>query len=89
MQFVVISGDDPRLEKFEYCDKYSNVLVQVTSSGEVIRFINSDGGEPEDQSFLRDWSWVVDELNALADKIESLELKIAKFEKSSHEDLCR
>ena len=27
------------------------------------RFVGSDGGEPEDNTLNRDWSWVVDELN--------------------------
>ena len=27
------------------------------------RFVNQDGGEPEDQTLNRDWSWVVRELN--------------------------
>lgn len=29
------------------------------------RELGTDGGEPEDQSFWRDWSWVPDELNKL------------------------
>lgn len=27
------------------------------------KFIGNDGGEPEDQTLGRDWSWVVDALN--------------------------
>lgn len=34
--------------------------------------IASDGGEPEDNSFGRDWSWVPDLLNQLADEIRTL-----------------
>lgn len=30
------------------------------------RVLGCDGGEPEDQMLLRDWSWVVEELNRLA-----------------------
>lgn len=35
------------------------------STGEVI---GCDGGEPEDQVLVRDWRWVVDALNAVADE---------------------
>jgi len=28
-----------------------------------IKFIGCDGGEPEDQLLVRDWKWVVTELN--------------------------
>ena len=34
-------------------------LLRVTHNGEVIR-AQTDGGEPEDNRFYRDWSWVAD-----------------------------
>lgn len=37
------------------------------------RIVGGDGGEPEDQTLLRDWKWVPVELNALAAKLSSLE----------------
>lgn len=36
------------------------------------RKLGTDGGEPEDQTLVRDWSWVANELNALDDEIERL-----------------
>lgn len=38
------------------------------STGKVI---GSDGGQPEDQLLVRNWSWVVDALNALSDETNS------------------
>lgn len=31
------------------------------------KVIGQDGGEPEDQTFTRDWYWVLPALNALAE----------------------
>lgn len=36
------------------------------------RVVGADGGEAEDNSFLRDWHWVPTEMNKLAAEIESL-----------------
>lgn len=36
------------------------------------RLVGMDGGEPEDQSLVRDWAWIVAELNAQAKQIEKL-----------------
>ena len=40
-------------------NNYRNRLVVVDNNGERDHW---DGGEPEDNSFIRDWSWVKDEL---------------------------
>lgn len=37
--------------------------------------VGIDGGEPEDQSFYRDWAWVPVLLNKLADEITTLKEK--------------
>lgn len=42
-----------------------------------------DGGEPEDNTFYRDWSWVVPLLNKLNSEIE--ELKEAELERVRYE----
>lgn len=41
------------------------------------RLVGMDGGEPEDQLLIRDWAWVVTELNAQAKQIEKLK-RVAK-----------
>ena len=41
---------------------YIHHLVEVID-GKPIRVLGSDGGEPEDQTFGRDWKWVVEEIN--------------------------
>jgi len=53
-----------KVEPIENDYNYRNRLVIVDDSGERDHW---DGGEPEDNSFIRDWSWVADELrNAYA-----------------------
>ena len=60
------------------------------------RELGTDGGEPEDQSFWRDWAWVPDEMNKLGNEIvtlrderdrlrEALE-QIAKWDKRSQSE---
>lgn len=48
-----------RLEPVENDSRYRNRLIITDDDGESEHW---DGGEPEDNSFLRDWSWVADEL---------------------------
>ena len=48
------------------------ILVDTTDGRE----LGCDFGEPEDNSFGRDWAWVPDELNALADEIERLKAQL-------------
>jgi hypothetical protein len=36
------------------------------------RDVGEDGGEPEDQLLIRDWSWVAVEMNKLDDELERL-----------------
>lgn len=40
------------------------------------RVLGSDGGEPEDNSFCRDWKWVPVELAALESKISALKKEL-------------
>lgn len=47
-----------------YDDDYSWCVVD-RSTGEVVGY---DGGEPEDQILVRNWSWVVDALNKVNDE---------------------
>lgn len=48
-----------RLEPVENDSRYRSRLIITDDDGERDRW---DGGEPEDNSFLRDWGWVADEL---------------------------
>ena len=50
-----------REAKTEYGNEY--VELVDTKTGDVV---GSDGGEPEDNTFYRDWSWVPDLLNKVA-----------------------
>lgn len=69
-RFLVMSTNDPRLpedERYED-DMYRSVLFDTQDK----RVVGTDGGEPEDQTFGRNWSWVPDELNALAARVADL-----------------
>ena len=44
---------------YEYC----NFLVEVFRDGRIARIIESDAGEPEDQTFSRNFRWIPDLLN--------------------------
>jgi len=62
--FQVLFCDDPRLAPFALdAREHCWVLVETHPDGRVARVVEWDGGEPEDQSFARDWSWVPDVLN--------------------------
>lgn len=50
--------------------------LKDTKTGETIGW---DGGEPEDQLLLRDWSWVATAMNRLAEEIDSLEIERARL----------
>jgi len=51
MLFVTIERRDPE-SRYDYSD-----VLKVFHKGKVI-IEESDGGEPEDQTFGRDWDWV-------------------------------
>lgn len=48
---------------------YREVVIDHVTGAEY----TGGGGEPEDQTLTRDWSWVVPLLNELAGQIEVLE----------------
>lgn len=52
------------------------ILIDTARDG---RVVGEDGGSPEDQTLTRDWSWVVDELNAVEDERARLDAAVAKF----------
>ena len=45
-------------------DGYRGILFDTSTNPPTE--VGSDGGEPEDQTLSRDWSWVVDLCNRLA-----------------------
>lgn len=74
MRFVVVSRDEAIKNcwcEADYCgDKWQNVLYDTSTTPPTE--IGSDGGEPEDQTLVRDWRWVPKILNKLANEIEQL-----------------
>lgn len=47
-------------------------ILEFDDDDNLIRVVGSDGGEPEDQSLVRDWQWVAKELNRVADEARAL-----------------
>ena len=62
--------DEEFMEWFDHARPYIDGALVELVDGNYSRFVAADGGEPEDNSFYRDLSWVVDELNALAKKVK-------------------
>ena len=48
--------------------KYAECVIAVEDGK--YRFVGSDGGEPVDASLGRDFSWVLEELNLVARRLE-------------------
>lgn len=78
VRFVVVNPSDPRVPagiREEYEGSRCSILLD-TASGAVVGI---DGGEPEDQTLGRDWSWVPDALNAVADECDRLRARVAEL----------
>jgi hypothetical protein len=71
--------------------RYCNFLVEVFRDGRIARIIESDAGEPEDQTFSRNFRWIPDllnekyisyeiELEMLQEEIEKLKAKVQELE---------
>jgi len=82
VRFQVMSTDDLIKQKIlnytyykkekELYDDFHWVLVEFDDENKPLRILGEDGGEPEDQKLVRDWKWVADELNKLADSEREL-----------------
>lgn len=81
--FTVLNCEDEKLKNFFIDSKGCWVLVETHPNGDVARVIAWDGGAPEDQSLVRDFSWVPDILNEYYSnykiEIENLENEIKKI----------
>lgn len=81
--FEVLDIEDPRLKSIAHDLDRCWVLVETHPDGKVARIIASDGGEPEDQTLARDFSWVPDILNEYylnyKIELESLQKEIIAF----------
>lgn len=73
-RFVVVWREDLPEDKQEMVPEDCSALVD-TLTGDVV---GSDGGEPEDRYFSRDWSWVPREMNRLAAELERVTFALAR-----------
>lgn len=78
--------DDPEVYDSGSYDP-TNVIVRIEDDG-TEEIVGYDHGEPEDNSFTRDYRWVAKELNKLAKEINELKakLKLVSFELASIKD---
>ena len=59
-------------ETWEGTEDWDMALLEFDhETGEFVRVVATDGGEPEDNSFRRDYAWIVDEMNTLADEVKA------------------
>lgn len=54
------------------------VLVGVDAEGNTVEELGCDGGEPEDQTLVRDWDWVPDLINSLLSDMAALRAELAR-----------
>jgi len=80
MKYVYIGYGSPeelknKLPKEERPTEYyhGGMCVLFDSLDNFVRIVGTDGGEPEDNTLHRDYSWVIPELNRLQEYIEELE----------------
>jgi hypothetical protein len=59
-RYIVVDKNDERVPEYERDDFGWAIIDSVTGE-----FIGCDGGEPEDQLLVRDWSWVAPAMNAI------------------------
>lgn len=57
--------DPDYFETREDCEECCDIYLVETKDGKIVRVLGRDGGEPEDQSFNRNFNWVASELNKL------------------------
>lgn len=55
-------------EELDDSDGYWSYGVWRFEDYRPVEFIGADGGEPEDQTLVRDWSWVAPALKAAYDR---------------------
>ncbi|MHA1169375.1 MAG: hypothetical protein ACTSRU_16230 [Candidatus Hodarchaeales archaeon] len=95
VKFKVMSSDEIIEQKIPNYTLYQDArdsfgsfcwaIVEFDDDDNPLRIVGEDGGEPEDQKLVRDWKWVEEELNLLADKERELKqggMKDGKFGKS-------
>jgi hypothetical protein len=58
-----------------YSESERSSLCERMPDG-TLRELGADRGEPEDNTFGRDWSWVEPELNKLADEVAQLQRQL-------------
>lgn len=65
-RFALLNAEEATATSLdEFWNDDAIYLFEFGPDGTPLRFIDSDGGEPEDQTFYRNWSWVVPLLNKI------------------------
>lgn len=78
-RYVVMDRDEAVAAGLDwFSDDWRSVLVDTATTPPTE--IAIDHGEPEDNSFYRDWKWVPEKLNELAAENATLRARIAELE---------
>lgn len=64
-RFRVLNDEEAQALGLVEKDLYGWFYCLVDFGGPSPRLVGRDGGEPEDQTLVRNWSWVADEMNKL------------------------
>lgn len=71
-RYIVVSVREAKERGYpesEYFLSEDRNLLYVLHNDVPVRLLGADHGEPEDNSFHRDYKWVVDELNRLREYV--------------------
>jgi hypothetical protein len=75
-KYIVVHYDEAKKKKYPGVMDYHHdwcYFLYETDGQKPIRLVGSDSAEPEDKILIRSFSWVVEEVNKLSEKIEELE----------------
>lgn len=80
-RFVVVSSEEAHARGWHGADCGTDLGFRITgyrdegwelydTSSNPPRLVGQDGGEPEDQLLVRNWAWVAEEMNRLAQEAD-------------------
>lgn len=77
LSFDAIAKGYPGWEELQLYPDEACWCLYETDNGKPFRLVATDGGDPEDQTLVRDWRWVPGELNKLFNYAGTLAAELA------------